>query len=104
MRDSALGKRGISSLARYRLGVASRTILAVFGGYVASALAAASLSLALPLPRAQAVLAATMLAFVLYCTLVIWAYSAATATRAWLVAGVLAAIPALHLLVMGAGR
>lgn len=81
----------------YRWNVASRTLLAVAGGYIIAAAGTASLSLALPLPRAQAVMAATLLSFTLYCALVIWAYSAATALRAWVVAAFLAAFPAMHL-------
>ena len=93
-----------SDQVRYRLNIASRTVLAVLGGYAVSALYAASLSLALPLPRAQAVLAATMLAFIVYCTLCIWAFCAASARRAWVAFLVLAALPALHLWMAGAGQ
>lgn len=87
-----------SDAARHRWNVASRSVLAVFGAYAVAALAAASLSVALPGPRAQAVMAATMFAFLLYCALVIWAYSAANLRRAWAVASALAAIPGCHLL------
>ena len=88
----------LSPQTTYRLAIASRTVLAIFGSYLFAALAAASLSLLLPGPRAQAVLGATMLAFVLYCAMAIWAFSAACATRAWLVALACCAPPALHLL------
>ncbi|WP_397473840.1 iron transporter [Pusillimonas sp.] len=81
----------------HRWNIASRTLLAVAGGYAIAAAATASLSLALPLPRAQAVMAATLLSFALYCALAVWAYSAATARRAWAVAAVLAVLPAGHL-------
>ncbi len=87
---------------RQRLAIASRTILAIFGGYASAALATASLALALPLTRPQAVLAATLSSFALYCALVIWAFAAASATRAWLVAGALCCLPAAHLLLTGA--
>jgi len=87
---------------RQRLAIASRTILAIFGGYAFAALATASLALALPLTRPQAVLAATLSSFALYCALVIWAFAAASATRAWLVAGALCCLPAAHLLLTGA--
>ncbi len=92
----------LSPPARHRLGIAARALLAIAGGYLFAALGAASLALALPLPRPQAVLAATQLSFALYCALVIWAFSAPSALRAWLVAGALCAIPALHLLLRGA--
>lgn len=82
----------------YRLAIAARTVLAIFGSYLFAALAAASLSLLLPGPRAQAVQSATMLAFALYCAMAIWAFSAASAIRAWLVALACCVPPALHLL------
>lgn len=85
------------SPAGHRWNVASRTVLAVAGGYAIAAMATASLSLALPLPRAQAVMAATLFSFALYCALIIWAYSAGTARRAWFVSALLAALPAGHL-------
>lgn len=85
------------SPAAHRWNVASRTVLAVAGGYAIAAAATASLSLALPIPRAQAVMAATLLSFALYCTLIVWAYSAGTARRAWAGAALLAVLPAGHL-------
>ncbi|PRB78987.1 hypothetical protein [Pseudomonas sp. MYb185] len=92
----------LSSTARYRLVILSRTLLAIVGGYLFTALSTASLALALPLPRTQAVLTATQLSFALYCALIIWAYAASTARRAWLVTAVLCAVPAAHLLLSGA--
>ena len=89
---------GLSATTAYRLAIASRTVLAIVGSYVFAALAAASLSTLLPMPRPQAVLAATMLAFVLYCAMAIWAFAAASARRGWLVALACMALPALHLL------
>lgn len=88
----------LSAITASRLAIASRAVLAIFGGYAFAALAAASLSLALPVPRPQAVLGATMLAFVLYCAMAIWAFSAASAGRAWVIALACSALPALHLL------
>lgn len=92
----------VSPLSRHRLAIASRTILAIFGGYAFTALATASLALTLPLPRPQAVLTATLLSFGLYCALVIWAFAAVSARRAWWVTGVLCSLPAAHLLLVGA--
>ena len=96
--ERATQKFGLSAAATYRWAIASRTLLAIFGSYVFAALAAASLGLLLPGPRAQAVLGATMLAFVLYCAMAIWAFSAASPGRAWLVGSGCMALPALHLL------
>lgn len=84
-----------------KLDVTARTLLAIFGGYGLTALITASLSLALPLPKAQAVLAATLLSFLWYALLVIWAFSAATAVRAWKLALCLSLPPGLHLLYWG---
>lgn len=94
----------LSATAQQRLGIASRGLLAIFGGYGFAAVSTASLSLALPLPRLQAVLTATMLAFTLYCALVIWAFAAASARRAWAVSLLCAAVPGAHLLLAGVGR
>ena len=82
-----------------RLAIAARAVLAIFGGYAFAALAAASLSVALPGPRPQAVMGATMLAFLLYCAMVIWAFAARSVARAWWVALACSALPAAHLLV-----
>lgn len=67
-----------------RLALASRAAAAIVGGYALSALAAAVTALALPAPRAEAVVAGTLLAFVVYPAAVLWVFAAATATRAWI--------------------
>ena len=87
---------------RHSLDVAARTLLAIAGGYALTALATASLALLLPLPRAQAVLTATMVSFALYCAVVIGAFTAASAGRAWLGTLACAALPAAHLWLRGA--
>ena len=69
---------------RYRLGVASRAVAAIAGGYALSSIAAVLLTLALPASRAEAVLTATMLSFLVYLGAVVWVFAAATAGRAWL--------------------
>jgi len=83
--------------AARRWGIAARSALAVLGGYAVAALVAASLSLALPMPRPQAVLTATMLAFIVYCAVVIWAFCAASVRRACCGAMLLGTVPACHL-------
>ncbi|SDS80704.1 hypothetical protein SAMN05216198_2834 [Halopseudomonas litoralis] len=92
----------LSAPVRYRLVILSRTLLAIGGGYLFTALSTASLALALPLPRPQAVLAATQLSFALYCAVIIWAFAAASVRRAWLVTAGLCAVPATYLLLNGA--
>ncbi|WP_422843311.1 DUF3649 domain-containing protein [Acidovorax sp. M2(2025)] len=83
---------------RYRLAVASRTAAAAAGGYALAAAFAAAGSLALQpaMPRVEAVLTATMLAWVAYALAAGWAFYARTAWGAW--CGTL--LPAL---VLGAG-
>lgn len=81
--------------------VTARTLLAIFGGYGLTALITISLSFALPLPKAQAVMAATLMSFCFYAILVIWAFCAATALRAWSWSLCLAVLPTLHLVIRG---
>lgn len=73
---------------RYRLGVASRAIAAIVGGYALAAASTAVLSLVLPLPRVDAVMTATLLSFTVYTCAVIWVFAARDALRAWLGIGV----------------
>lgn len=76
----------------YRLGVASRALAAIVGGYAVAALACAATALWMPGPRAEATLAGMMLAFAVYAGAVVWVFAAGTAARAWL-GLVLAAAP-----------
>lgn len=69
---------------RQRRDVAARTVAAVIGGYVVTALATAFLARGLPLPRSEATAAATLLSFVIYTTVAIGAFTARTATVVWL--------------------
>jgi hypothetical protein len=70
---------------RYRLAIASRTVAAIGGGYALAAGFAAALSLALAhfMPRVEAVLTATMLAWLAYAMAAGWAFYARTAWSAW---------------------
>lgn len=74
------------SMGRYRWAVASRALAAAGGGYVLAASAAGALGLAFMrsgMARPDAVLASTMLSFVLYACAALWAFGCATAWRAW---------------------
>ncbi|WP_051237079.1 hypothetical protein [Ottowia thiooxydans] len=76
-----------AGLVRYRWAVASRALAAIGGGYALSAAVASALSLVLPLlgmPRADAVVAGTLLGFVLHAVAAMWAFGCATAWRAWI--------------------
>lgn len=70
--------------APYRWSVTSRVLAAVFGGYALTSAATVLLALVWPLPKAQALLSATMLSFALYAVIVIWVFTTRTATRAWI--------------------
>lgn len=73
---------------RYRLTILSRTLAAALGGYALTAAFAGTLSLALALalamPRVDAVLTATMLAWLVYAAAVAWVFYARTSWGAWL--------------------
>ncbi|MET4575498.1 iron transporter [Ottowia thiooxydans] len=70
--------------AAYRWSVASRVAAAALGGYALSSVATVLLGLVWPAPKAQAVLWATMLSFVVYTVAVIWAFYTRSASRAWM--------------------
>lgn len=69
---------------RYRLGVASRAVAAIGGGYALGGLVSASLALFLPTSRLEAALVGTLASFVVYALAVMWVFAARTALRAWL--------------------
>lgn len=68
---------------RYRANVAARTAAAALGGYAIAALFAAASARLLPMPRVEAVLPGTMLAFLVLPGVAIWAFLARSAARAW---------------------
>lgn len=81
---------------RYRGGVAARTLAAIGGGYLLTAIASALIAIALPLPRADAVTIATLLSFVVYTCVILWVFATASALRAWVgVAGSCAVLGAV---------
>ncbi|SNR79928.1 Protein of unknown function [Methylobacillus rhizosphaerae] len=73
----------MTSITRDRLAVASRILAAVVGGYALTAAIAILLALVWPIPKAEAVLASTMLSFVIYAAVVIWVFATRSAARAW---------------------
>lgn len=83
---------------QYRLGVASRAMAAILGGYVVTALATALLAVILPMVRIDAVLTATLLSFTVYTCAVLWVFAARSAFRAWIGIVLPAAILGLGLL------
>ncbi len=79
-----MSRSASSRLFYYRLSVASRTVAAVLGGYALSAASTAALAVTLPMPRAEAVVSATVFSFLVYSGAVIWAFATRSALRAWL--------------------
>jgi len=77
----------VSPLWRYRANVASRTIVAVAGGYLLAAGSAALVAQMLfkfGMARNDAALSGAMLAFILQAIAFMWAFGCATIQRAWL--------------------
>lgn len=73
--------------------VLSRVLAAILGGYVFSYALTAALARLLPLATVDALIVATLPAFVFYTLAVLWAFAARDAWRAW--AGMPLALPLL---------
>jgi hypothetical protein len=69
--------------ARPWLGVLSRSLAAIFGGYALAATCSMFFAVALPIARGQAVLTGMMVAIVLCACAALWAFATRTALRAW---------------------
>ena len=76
----------------YRVAVAGRVALAVFGGYAVAALATALLALVLPLSPSEAVSAGTLASFAVMAGAIVWVFAARTLWRAALPLAVIAAV------------
>ncbi|QRF60966.1 DUF3649 domain-containing protein [Variovorax paradoxus] len=78
----------MSAGLRYRLGVASRAIAAIAGGYGVAALSAAALALCLPaafgMARSEAAMTGTLASFLVFAVAVMWVFAARSAWRAWI--------------------
>lgn len=72
-----------------------RILVAIFGGYAATWLSAGAVALWLPLPRSEAVLAASTLSFTLYAVLILFAFAS---RRLWLVPAVTFSVCAIGVL------
>ncbi|MGJ7527098.1 DUF3649 domain-containing protein [Variovorax sp. GB1P17] len=79
--------RVVTAGVRYRLGVASRAVAAIAGGYGVAALSAAVLALCLPaafgMARSEAAMTGTLASFIVFALAVMWVFAARTAWRAW---------------------
>jgi len=85
-------------VSRSKLGVASRAVAAIGGGYALGGLSAAVLALWLPTTPAEAALTGTLASFVVYVCAVMWVFAARTASRAWIGLAVPAALLGVLLL------
>ena len=78
-------------LGRYRWAVVSRALAAIGGGYALASATAAGLALLLARTGSSgvdAVLWASMLAFIVHAIAALWAFGCASARRAWLGIGI----------------
>ena len=89
-----------SGLPRW-LGVASRTLAALLGGYGLASLAAAACAVTLPMERSDAVLTGMMVGLTVQAVAAIWVFAADSATKAWL--GLVAPGVALGILLVQGG-
>ena len=94
----------MSTGLRHRLGVASRAVAAIAGGYGVAALSAAVLALCLPaafgMARSEAAMTGTLASFIVFALAVMWVFAARTAVRAWTGLAVAAAPLAVLLFVL----
>jgi hypothetical protein len=88
--------------ARPWLGVLSRTLAAIVGGYALAATCSMFFAVALPIARAQAVLTGMLVAIVLCACAALWAFATRTALRAWLGLALPTALFWLGTIVLGA--
>lgn len=72
-----------SKSKRYHWQVLSRLLAAIFGGYALTSAATVLLALIWPLPHAQALLASTMLSFILYSGVVLWVFAIQRLRTVW---------------------
>jgi len=81
---------------RYRANVAARVVAGTIGAYAIAALFAVAMARILPMPRVEAIMPATLLAFLVGPAVTIWAFLARGPWRAWggiaLLGAILAAI------------
>ena len=85
----------------YRLDVATRTMLAVFGGYWGCAAVTLLVTRILQSDPKTAALTANMLFFILYTCVFIWVFSVRKPLYAWLGVGIPSALCGLALLMWG---
>ena len=75
----------------YRANVAARVAAALVGGYAIPSLFAFASARLLPMPRLDAIIPGTLLAFAIMPAIVVWAFLARSALRAWACIAIVAA-------------
>lgn len=81
------GASADSIVGAYRWRVTSRLLAALLGGYLlanAAAVLLARLLYRIAMSRADGVVTAVMISFLIYVGAVVWSFAARSATRAWL--------------------
>ncbi|WP_043312170.1 hypothetical protein [Pseudomonas sp. ML96] len=63
----------------------SRTLAALLGGYALTCACVIFLGAVLPLPKSQAILAASLTSFAVYTAVIVWAFATPNLKRIWLV-------------------
>lgn len=89
------GSRVGGLLSRPWLGVLSRSLAAILGGYALASATTAFLALALPGARSEAVLTGMLVGIAVCACAALWAFATRTALRAWLGIAVSAIVMAL---------
>lgn len=94
----------MSAGVRLRLGVASRAIAAIAGGYGVAALSSVVLAVCLPalfgMARSEATMTGMLASFAIFALAVMWVFAARTALRAWFGLAVVATALGLLLLLL----
>lgn len=72
--NPSVASRFVASRWREALAMVLRIALATVGGYLLTSLMTVALALLWPLPKGQAVMAATMLSFLVYAALIMWVF------------------------------
>jgi len=75
--------------------VMNRILLAILGGYAFTYAFTAALARVLPMARVDALVAASLLSFVIYLSFILWAFAAASLRRVALVAATAIPLAAL---------
>ncbi|MCK8784095.1 DUF3649 domain-containing protein [Roseomonas sp. NAR14] len=81
---AAAGRRRRLPRAPRWLGILSRCVAAILGGYALASLAAIAFALWLPAARPEAVMTGMLASFAIHTGAVVWVFAAGNAWRAWI--------------------